>query len=68
MKTVHHTAYITSTKAKLFAIRCSINQVCSKNNYFGYVVFAACLIDTASDSKKLYFSTCDICCMINYLD
>ena len=31
-KTVHHTAYITSTEAELFAIRYSINQACSKNN------------------------------------
>jgi len=31
-KTVHHAAYVMSTEAKLFAIRCSINQACSKNN------------------------------------
>ena len=31
-KMVHHAAYIMSTEAELFAIRCSINQVCSKEN------------------------------------
>ena len=28
IKTVHHTSFITSTEAELFAIRCSINQAC----------------------------------------
>ena len=31
-KMVHHVAYVMSTEAELFAIRCSINQACSKNN------------------------------------
>jgi len=30
IKTVHHAAFITSTEAELFAIRCSINQACIK--------------------------------------
>jgi len=30
IKTVHHVAFITSTEAELFAIRCSINQACIK--------------------------------------
>ena len=32
IKIVHHMAFITSTEAELFAIRCSINQTCSKEN------------------------------------
>ena len=28
-KTVHHAAYVMSTEAELFAIRCGINQACS---------------------------------------
>jgi len=28
-KTVHHAAFVTSTEAELFAIRCGINQACS---------------------------------------
>jgi len=31
-KTVHHAAFVTSTEAELFAIRCSINQACNKEN------------------------------------
>ena len=52
MKTVHHTAYITSTKAKLFAIRCSINQVCSKNNISKIVV----ITDSIHAAKKIFDS------------
>ena len=32
IKTVHYTAFVTSIKAELFAIRCSINQACSSEN------------------------------------
>ena len=32
IKMVHHTAFITSTEAELFAMRCSISQACSKEN------------------------------------
>jgi len=32
IKTVHHAAFITSTEAELFAIRCGINQAYSKEN------------------------------------
>ena len=38
VKTVHHALFITSTEAELFAIRCSINQVCSVNNVSKIVV------------------------------
>jgi len=32
IKTVHHAAFVTSTEAELFAIRCGINQACIKEN------------------------------------
>jgi len=32
IKTIHHMVHITSTKAELFAIRCSINQATTFNN------------------------------------
>ena len=34
---------------------------------FGYVLFTAYLVDTASDGKKFCFSAHDICCMVNHL-
>ena len=37
-KTVHHAVFITSSKAKLFAMRCSINQACNKANISKTVV------------------------------
>jgi len=38
IKMVHHAAYVTSTEAELFAIRCGINQACSKNNISKIIV------------------------------
>jgi len=38
IKTVHHAAFITSTEAELFAIRCGINQACSIENIFKIIV------------------------------
>jgi len=38
IKTVYHAAYITSTEAELFAIRCGINQACSKNDISKIIV------------------------------
>jgi len=38
IKTVHHTAFVTSTEAELFAIRCSINQAYSKENISKIIV------------------------------
>jgi len=32
IKTVHYTAFITSTEAELFTIRCDVNQACNKEN------------------------------------
>ena len=37
-KTVHHAAFVTSTETELFAIRCSINQACSKDNISKIVI------------------------------
>ena len=38
IKTVHHTSFVTSTEAELFAIRCSINQACSIGNISKIIV------------------------------
>ena len=32
IKTVHHTVFVTSSEAELFAMRCGINQACNKDN------------------------------------
>ena len=45
---------------------CSVNGIGNDDN-FGYVIFAACLVDTASDGKKFCFSTRDVSCMVNHL-
>ena len=37
-KTVHHVAFVTSTEAELFTIRCGINQACNKKNVSRVVV------------------------------
>ena len=37
-KTVHYTAFVTSTEAELFTIRCSINQACTKENMSKIIV------------------------------
>ena len=38
IKMVHQAAYVTSTDAELFAIKCSINQACSKNDISKIIV------------------------------
>ena len=38
------------------------------DNDFGYILYAACLIDTVSNSKEFCFSTSDECCMVNHLN
>ena len=38
IKTIHHTVYVTSTKAELFAIRCGINQATNFNNVSKIIV------------------------------
>jgi len=46
---------------------CCMDEI-SDDDDFGYDFFAACLIDTASNSKELCFSTSDKSCMVNYLN
>jgi len=38
IKTLHHTAFVTSSEAKLFTIRCSINQASFKENISKIIV------------------------------
>ena len=51
-KTVHHASFITSTEAELFAIRCSINQACSKDNVSKIIV----ITDSIYATKKIFNS------------
>jgi len=53
IKTVHHAAYVTSTEAELFAIRCGINQACSKNNISKIIV----ITDSIHATKKIFESS-----------
>jgi len=53
IKTVHHAAYVTSTEAELFAIRCSINQACSKNDISKIIV----ITDSIHAAKKIFESS-----------
>ena len=38
VKMVHHTAFVTSTEAELFTIKCGISQACSKENISKIIV------------------------------
>ena len=51
-KTVHHTAFVTSMEAGLFAIRCSINQACSKENISKVII----VTDSIHAAKKIFNS------------
>ena len=51
-KTVHYTAFVTSTEAELFTIRCGINQVCNKENVSRAVV----ITDSIHTVKKIFDS------------
>jgi len=51
-KTVHHASFVTSTEAELFAIRCSINQACSKD----YVSKIIVITDSIHAAKKIFNS------------
>ena len=53
IKTVHHATYVTSTEAELFAIRCGINQACSKNNISKIIV----ITDSIHATKKIFESS-----------
>jgi len=51
-KTVHHASFVISTEAELFAIRCSINQACSKENVLKIIV----VTDFIHAAKKIFDS------------
>ena len=51
-KTIHHTLFVTSTEAELFAIRCGINQACSKDNVSKIIV----VTDSIHATKKIFDS------------
>ena len=53
MKTIHHTINITSTEAKLFAIRCGINQSICFNNISKIVV----ITDSIHATHKIFDSS-----------
>ena len=53
IKMVHHATYVTSTEAELFAIRCGINQACSKNNISKIIV----ITDSIHATKKIFESS-----------
>ena len=50
IKIVHHTSFVTSTEAELFAIRCGINQACSIGNISKIVV----ITDSIHMAKKIF--------------
>ena len=52
IKTVHYTAFVTSMETELFAIRCSINQACIKENMSKIIV----VTDSIHVTKKIFNS------------
>jgi len=52
-KTVHHVTFVTSTEAKLFAIRCGINQACNKENISKIIV----ITNSIHTAKKIFNAT-----------
>jgi len=52
IKTVHHTAFITSIEAELFVIRCSINQACNKENVSKIII----ITDSIHAARKIFDS------------
>ena len=51
-KTFHHAVFITSMEAELFAIRCGINQACTKENMSKIVV----ITNSIHATKKIFNS------------
>ena len=51
-KTIHHASFVTSTEAELFAIRCGINQACSKD----YISKIIVITDSIHATKKIFDS------------
>ena len=52
IKMVHHAAFIMSTEAELFAIRCGINQACIKENVSKIII----VTDSIDAAKKIFDS------------
>ena len=50
VKMVHHAAFVTSTEAELFAIRCGINQACNKKNISKVIV----ITNSIHAAKKIF--------------
>ena len=50
IKTLHHTAFIISTEAEMFAIRCGINQATSKTNVSKIVI----ITDSIHAAKRIF--------------
>jgi len=50
IKTIHHATFVTSTEAKMFAIRCGINQVTAKPNVSKIIV----ITDSIHAAKRIF--------------
>ena len=49
-KTVHYAAFITSTEAELFTVRCSIDQACNKENMSKIII----VTDSIHTVRKIF--------------
>jgi len=62
VKIVLHAAFVTSTEAELFVIKCGINQACNKANIFKVIVItnsihvAKKIFDTKSHPYQIHMS------------
>ena len=50
VKMVHHAAFVTSTEAEIFAIRCGISQACNKENISKIII----ITDSIHVAKKIF--------------
>ena len=50
IKTLHHTVFVTSTEAELFAIRCSINRAANQEDISKIIV----ITDSIHGAKKIF--------------
>ena len=62
IKTIHYTGFITSSEAELFAMRCSINQACGKDNISKIIIItdsihsAKCIFDSLVHPLQLHLA------------
>ena len=58
-KTVHHAVFVTSMEVELFAIRCSINQACIKENVSKVIIITDSIhaVKKIFDSKSHFFQS-----------